>query len=422
MPVILSQTREQLRASIGYNLGAVYVSSASAAGNSAGTTLIDNTLEDADAIYGGRWVILTSGGNDGNIRTISRYVGPTKTATFRSACTGQITNGMTYEMWSQDMNPVMIHDCINRAIRAVPRKASPFVTSYAFHTARGVRSFDIPTAITGIQKVSYRSQAVRTSLLPCDTVFDESVTANVTVTADAEDYRFGGASVRFNIAGSVGTGLLASDSITSRDLSKYDYIEFWAKSTTAAAAGNMVLRLSATANAASSTDDLALPALSANVWTFCRVALNNPHLDTAIISIGLRQDTDIGAAYIWLDDVAAVVDKSAVWTPINRLHWSINEDARRLVLSSEAVGAADYSLLEVVGVQKPTQLTADSTTCDVEPEYIIAKATALAMRQHGNREQTAREAAFIEADRWETLAQQAMARIQTPQGVRWIQD
>ena len=67
MPV-QGRTRKQLRQSIGYNLGAIYVSSAS--GNGDSTSLIDNTLIGGDDNYIGYNALFTSGTNDGLIRRV----------------------------------------------------------------------------------------------------------------------------------------------------------------------------------------------------------------------------------------------------------------------------------------------------------------------------------------------------------------
>ncbi len=103
------------------------------------------------------------------------------------------------------------------------------------------------------------------------------------------------------------TDIIASDSISSLDLSGYDTVEFWIKSTVALTAGQLRLRLSASASAAATTEELAIPATSAGTWTRHQVALANPHSDTAIISVGLIHTSDIGAATVWLDEVRALL-------------------------------------------------------------------------------------------------------------------
>ena len=421
MAVLLTQTRKQIRQSVGHNVGGVYVSAASATGTT--STLIDNTLSNSNDYIAGRWTVLTSGTNSGAIRIVDHYDGPASQMNFRGAVLSLATaSADTYELWDEDLPPARIHDFINRAIRAVPRKAAPPSTIYNFHTGGDVRNFSVPTALVGIQDVFYRSSFVSEVILPCDAAFDESVTASVTASLDQEDYRSGGGSSKFVIGAGVGTGLIASDSISSLDLSGYTHCEFWIKSSVATSAADLTVRLSSTASAGTGTDDISVPALVANTWTYCRVALGNPDLDTAIISVGLRQAVDIGAARVRLDDIRAVRAEAEEWSEIHRAYWYIDQDERELVIKDSALGNIGYTLLKVVGVKKPTELTAETTVCDVEPEYIIAKTTALLMRSHADREAKQREAAHIEADRWEAIAERALGKVQTPQGVRWVSD
>ena len=102
----------------------------------------------------------------------------------------------------------------------------------------------------------------------------------------------GSASNKFVIAAGASAGDIATDSITSVNLAKYDYIEFWIKSTVATSAGNLKILLDDSASCASPIETLNVPALTANTWKYCRVALSNPHTDTAIISVGLEYIPD----------------------------------------------------------------------------------------------------------------------------------
>ena len=84
MAVVQGRTRAQLRQSIGYNLGAIYVSSAS--GTDSTATIVDNTLIGADDNHIGKWVIF----NDASASTVeasrvSDYVSSTTTLTVSPA-------------------------------------------------------------------------------------------------------------------------------------------------------------------------------------------------------------------------------------------------------------------------------------------------------------------------------------------------
>lgn len=81
-------------------------------------------------------------------------------------------------------------------------------------------------------------------------------------------------------------------------------IGFWIKSDITIAANDLQLRLDDTAAIASPLESLNIPALIANQWTKLYLPLANPHLDTAIISVGLYQVVDKGAFNLWIDDIA----------------------------------------------------------------------------------------------------------------------
>ncbi len=70
MAVLQGRTRAQLRQSIGYNLGAVYVSSSSSGGTT--TTIVDNTLTGGDDDHNGKWVVFNDA--DGTSGQVTRYL------------------------------------------------------------------------------------------------------------------------------------------------------------------------------------------------------------------------------------------------------------------------------------------------------------------------------------------------------------
>ena len=102
-------------------------------------------------------------------------------------------------------------------------------------------------------------------------------------------------------------------------------------------------------------------------------------MDTAIISIGLKQTgTDLGACTVWLDDIRVVRDDSAVWEPVPKNLWRIDQEASDIVFDRYFRGVAAYKLLKLVGGDKPTLLTSDSSAPEIPDQYIIAQGTALA--------------------------------------------
>ena len=422
MAVIVGQTREELRKSIGHNLGAIRVGTMTGSGST--STGVDAEMPNADDHENGNHIVFTSGTNDGSIRIQTSYVGSSTTFTTRGDVLAASTaDGDTYESWDEDMPPARVHDMIDRAVRTITRKGAPPSTDISLHTYRDRRNYEFPTAFVGLQHLNYRSSYTWTSIHNCNTVFDELVDTDVTASADGEDYASGNSANKFVLAAGLGaTDIIASDNISSLDLSGYDTVEFWIKSTVALTAGQLRLRLSASASAAATTEELAIPATSAGTWTRHQVALANPQSDTAIISVGLIHTSDIGAATVWLDEVRAFVEDSSIWSRVSRANYTRDKDRRELVLNGTAYNQTRYSLLKMEGYKKPTALTADSSTCDVEPEYLIMRTTAWLMRARGNRYAGRREADHLEAERLEGLAELWMSRQRLPQGTIWVDD
>ena len=420
MAVIVGQTREELRKSIGHNLGAIRVGTMTGSGST--STGVDAEMPNADDHGNGNYIVFTSGTNDGSIRIQTSYVGSSSTFTTRGDVLAASTaDGDTYESWDEDMPPARVHDMLDRAVRTITRKGAPPSTDISLHTYRDRRNFEFPTAFVGLQHLNYRSSYTWTLIHNCNTVFDELVDSDVTASADGEDYASGNSANKFVLAAGLGaTDIIASDSISSLDLSGYDTVEFWIKSSVALTAGQLRLRLSASASAAATTEDLDIPATSANTWTRHQVALANPQSDTAIISVGLIHTQEIGAATVWLDEVRAFVEDSAIWGRVSRANYTRDKDRRELGLNETGYSQTRYSLLKMEGYKKPTSLTADSSTCDVEPEYLIMRTTAWLMRARGNRYAGRREADWLEAERLEGLAELWMTRQRLPQGTIWI--
>ena len=378
MAIIQGRTRAQLRQSIGYNLGAVYVSSASG-NSSAATEITDNTLIGADDNHIGKWVVFNdASGTAGQVTRVSDYDSGTTKLTVSPTLDATPATSDTYELWDDIYPPARVDDFINQAILDATGHAYDPVEKLDLHTDGKVLRFDIPSGLAMIQNIYYRRSVDYTRLLACDSAFDETVDSDITVSADTKIKKQGTASNRFTIVAGASAGDIATDSITSRDISKYDYIEFWVRSSVATSAGNLKILLDDTASCASPLETLSVPALSADTWTFCRVALANPETDTAIISVGLEYDSDLGACIVWLDDISVVKNDSAQWERIPRNLWRIDKEAQDIVLDNYVHGVARYNLLKIVGGDKPALLTADSSSPEIDEQYLIARATGLA--------------------------------------------
>ena len=387
MAIVQGRTRAQLRQSVGYNLGAVYVSSAS--GNGSTTTIVDNTLIGADDNHNGKWVIFNdASGNSGQTTRVSDYTSSSTTLTLSPAVDASSATSDTYEIWDDIYSPARVNEFINQAIIDATGHAYDPVEKLDLHTDGKSLRLDIPSGLSMIQDIYYRDKVDFTRLHACASVFDESVDSDFTVALDTKDKKQGTQSCKFTIAAGASAGDLATDSITSKDISGYDYVEFWVKSTVATSAGNLKVHLDDTANCASPVESISIPALSADTWTFVRDKIDNPELCSAIISVGLEFDSDLGACTVWLDDISAVSNDSAQWVKMPRNLWKIDKEAKDIVLDDYAHGVARYNLLKLVGGDKPALLTSDSDTSEIDEQYIIARATALAFASASGGPQT----------------------------------
>ena len=135
MAVIVGQTREELRKSIGHNLGAIRVGTMTSSGST--STGVDADMPNANDHENGNHLVFTSGTNDGAIRIQTSYVGSSTTFTTRGDVLAASTaDGDTYESWDEDMPPARVHDMIDRAVRTITRKGAPPSTDISLHTYR----------------------------------------------------------------------------------------------------------------------------------------------------------------------------------------------------------------------------------------------------------------------------------------------
>jgi G:T/U-mismatch repair DNA glycosylase len=207
----------------------------------------------------------------------------------------------------------------------------------------------------------------------------DGATVSVFPIVDTKDKKQGTSANKLIVAAAASAGQIVTDSITSKDISGYDTIEMWVKSTVAVSSGNLKLLLDNTAACASPLETLSIPALSADTWTFVRMSLANPETDTAIISVGLEYDADIGAATVWIDDIVVVANDTAEWSTLDRRNWKIDKASRDLILTRDGQDAIGYALIKITGGDKPALLTTDSGTTEVGDSYVIATAAALAL-------------------------------------------
>ena len=110
--------------------------------------------------------------------------------------------------------------------------------------------------------------------------------------------------------------LMMTEIIAPGTLVAYDGAYFWFRSSVTAAAGDLALLLDDTALCATPLEVLSLPALTAATWKQCFVRFADPTLLGSIISVGLRQVTDLADGTFDIDDVEALAELDGMksWT------------------------------------------------------------------------------------------------------------
>ena len=410
MPVIQGRTRLQLRKHIGHALGAMRESTASGGSTS---TVVDNTvvLGGADN-YIGKWLVLQDADaatNDGVVRRVtdSAISSNVTTFTFMPVASASVASSDTYELWDGEYPPSRINDLINQAIISVTGLAYDPIENISLHGDKRRTRFDIPSNISMVSKIERRENVTSTRIHDCGSTFDEKTDGDFTQSLDTQDRKLGTQSLKMVIAAGASAGDFVTDSIASKDLSKYDTVEMWVKSTVATSAGNLKLLLDDTASCASPLETLEIPALSADTWTFVRMSLSNPETDTAIISVGLEYDSDLGACTVWIDDIKAVANDTAEWAVLPRHLWQIDKESRDLVLVRDGKDAVGYALMKITGGDKPTLLTDDSSTTEIDENFIIAHATNLALISSSGGPATDPDAKRQLSAYWSAMAERA---------------
>src|SRR3990167_8886952 len=372
---VVGRTRQQLATSVGRNLAGQRFIALTATSTGTTTTFVDAALQGGNDSYNGWWIKFTGPtNNNGTIKRVSDHTGSSGTITWVGAITATATSD-TAELWPPDFPPDSINEYINQAIiEATGRYYDP-EESVALHSWYKQTRYDIPTEFAMLERVMYRSGEHYKLVHDCNRTFDETTDADFTQVMDDEDYRQANGSLRFAVVAAASAGDFVTDSITSVDLSGMTHLEFWVKSTVALTAADFVIRLDSGVVAGDATDleILSVPAVSADVWTFCRVALASPRLDTAIVSIGIEYNVDIGAVTVWFDDFRAVNNDTGRWYEWPQRLWHIDSEARDLIIDHP--GSLGYHLLKLIGGDKPALPTSESAATEVPDDFIIASAT-----------------------------------------------
>jgi hypothetical protein len=375
--VLQATTREAIRVSVGRNCRAVRLITAGVNGST--TTFLTDDLWGGADDHNGKWWLGTDAPNDEvQARVTDTTVSANRTTLTLHPAVSSTNNSDTAELWDNDFNPEDIHEFINEAIiEATGAFYDPIEDITLFADGDQTR-FDTPANISMIKQLLYRSSFKGKTIHNASSAWTAG--SNVTVATDTELKKRGTASNKLTLAAGVSAGgVVAYKDITSIDLSDYTHVEWWARCSKTTTAADLKLLLDNTAGSTSPIELLDFPALTADTWTFCRAELDKADEDTAIVSVGIEDDTDIGAETVWIDDVRAVHNDEVRWTPLPRRLWRVDRNARDIILTNAGKAIVGYAMLKIIGGDKPALLTSDATATEVPDFFIIARATALAL-------------------------------------------
>jgi len=330
------------------------------------------------------------------------------------------TASESYELWEGAYSPDDIDDFIKQSVIEATGWVYDPIENIELHGDGKQARFDIPSNISMISKVEYRHKVTSTRIHACGATFDEKTDGDFTQSLDTKDKKQGSQSLKMVIAAGASAGDFVTDSITSKNISGYDTIEMWVKSTVATSSGNLKLLLDDTASCASPLETLSIPALSADTWTFVRMSLANPETDTAIISVGLEYDSDLGACTVWIDDIVAVANDTAEWSTLDRRNWKIDKESRDLILVRDGQAAVGYSLIKITGGDKPAIPTLDSDTMEIDEDYLIAQTITFALLSASGGPATDPDAKRQLSAYWSDQARRAKRKFPMLVGVRSV--
>ena len=163
MPALAGRTREQLRVSVGRNLGAVFVCTTTSTASDA-TSVLDTSLRGGDNQHNGKYVVATSGTNDGEKSRANDYAASTNDITVSPAFGATVPSGMTYELWNEPYDPVEIEEFLNEAILDATGRIYDPEESVALFADGNQARFDLPSEFNMVNKIQYRHKVSSTRI------------------------------------------------------------------------------------------------------------------------------------------------------------------------------------------------------------------------------------------------------------------
>jgi hypothetical protein len=367
MPPLSTSTRKQLRRIIGERSGHMEIRLLTSSGST--TTGVDVLLPGSDDEHNGKFFAQDTD----EFATVTDFVSSTTTLTLSPAVTS--TTAGEYELWSHDWDPLRVNRLIDDAVQAaINNEILLYDLDETLFGHVKERKLALPSGLKLLDKIYVRNFVTMKEILPSRTAWDAYVDAQVTASQDTEDVRENGASAKFTWSSGISNGnIIASDSMSAVDLTRYDSVEFWIKVTSAVAAGDLELLLDNTALAASPLETIELPAIAARTWTRVRLSLVTPELDSAIISVALEYDANAKANTIWINKIVGIAENESVYgpEPLDQWDYNVDREAGEIHFTPRGLAAISNRRLRFQGYKNPSVPSTDATTVNVDPEFII---------------------------------------------------
>ena len=386
MSAIQQISRGEIRRSIGKNLGILIDGVATAADD--GKTLLTDTknlLGGADEHNQKEVLIYDAAGSiaDGESSIVSDFA--SNVATCVPVFSAAIAIGDKFEMWKTPWRIADINDAINQAINDITAKSLKIKETHTAFTETGKYLYDVLSNFTHLYRVEYvYNIGTEKTIHKCDAVWNEKVATGVTASIDTNFKKEGSGCLKLILATAAATGVLASEDITSLDISGCSEAQIWVYSTIALDAGDIQLLLDNTAECASPLESLNIPATAANTWTRHIISLANPQRDYAIISVGLGMVVDKGSFDLRVDDIKAIDARTNEYRELPIEYWNIAQGSTPyLQITDNGLDLiSDNKQLRLSGFQIPSRMTVDSTTSEVDPGWLVAQVTGRLLISH----------------------------------------
>jgi len=382
---IQALNRGEMRRSIGRNLGIVIDGVATSTTDTSSLIDTKNLLGGDDEHNQKEVMIYDATGSivDGESSIVSDFAGATNDATCAPVFTASVTALGKYEMWKTPWRIADINDAINQAINDVTGKVLQIKDTQSAFTESSKYLYDVLSDFTHLSKVEYLYSKTEVVVDKCEVAWTAG--ANVTVTADATFEKVGTYCAKLVVAsGAAATAILAYEDIDSIDLTGCDKIEFWMYSSIALTAGQLQIHLSTTAAIASAEETIDIPAMAAATWYKHSLSMEAPHSDSAIISVGIYQVSDVGACTLYVDDINAVLSTSKEYKELPFEYWDVAQGTTPyLKLTQKGLNLTGTNTqLRLTGYEIPDRLTDDTTDSEVDPAFLIARATGRLLISH----------------------------------------